>query len=236
MNDTEDDGNQGLVIYTAAEIQSIGLDIVGYKQNRIQRAKPETNRYRFRVHFGSDPKVIATIFADLQTTTVAAAFIPPGNSRNIRHFLMAMHFLKVYPTEIQREATFDVSPAWGRDWCWYFIEKVQALKVSKIVWPEDNGGNDIWILSVDGIHCWTNEYIHPIWSKNSKIFSHKYSHAGLCYELGILLAKDQVCSMKGAYDAGANDITNFTRPNGLKEKLVSVGKKGVGDAAYNGHY
>jgi hypothetical protein len=42
---------------------------------------------------------------------------------------------------------------WKRDWVWYFVEKIQALKEEKITWPEDYG-KDLWIMTVDGTHCW----------------------------------------------------------------------------------
>ncbi len=69
------------------------------------------------------------------------------------HFLMAMHHLKRYPTELEREGMFDISRTWGRDWCWYFFEKVQALKAQKIVWPSQ--WDDVW----DNIAGYTSNYI-----------------------------------------------------------------------------
>ena len=74
--------------------------------------------------FGADPSVVATIFTDLQITTIVEAFIPPGAQRNINHFLMAWHHLKLYPTEIKLEAAFGISPAWDRHWYWYCIKKI----------------------------------------------------------------------------------------------------------------
>ena len=227
-----DDEVEGLVVYTAAEILDIGLKLVGYKEKRLQRCGQAVNRYRFRVHFGSDSCVLATIFTDLQTTSIEEAFLP-RKARNIKQFLMAMHLLKIYPTEIEREAIFDISPSYGRDQCWFYIKKVRALKAQKIVW--DDGGDDIWILTVDGIHTWTNEYVHPIWSQDSKAFSFKYHHAGLCYEIGISLTKDQVVWLNGSFKAGANDKTNFIRKDGLRDKLKALGKKGIGDAGYVGY-
>jgi hypothetical protein len=80
----------------------------------------------------------------------------------IEYFLMAMHHLKRYPTEVEREGMFDISSKWGRDKVWYYVEKIQALKAQKIVWPDDNFGDDIWVLTVDGTHCWLREPQHPV--------------------------------------------------------------------------
>ena len=123
-----------LLVCTAAELLRIGLTLVGHKAQRIDRATALTNRYRFRVHYGSEAKVVAKIFTDLQTTTIQEAYVPPGSSRNINHFLMAMHCLKACPTEMQREAQFNILPMWGGEWCWCHMKKTRALKAKKIKW------------------------------------------------------------------------------------------------------
>ena len=64
-----------LVVYTAAELLRIGLTLVGCKAQRIDRATALTNRCRFRVHCGSEAKVVAKIFTDLQTTTIQEALL-----------------------------------------------------------------------------------------------------------------------------------------------------------------
>lgn len=203
----DDDALNGLVVHTINEMLVLGLKHVGYSEQRIQKSSPESNKY-LRVHFGSDAKAVCQIWMDLQTTIISEAFVPK-TKRNVKHYLMALHMLKLYPTEVQRESIFDISPSYGREWCWYFIEKIRALKASKIVW--EDVGEEIWIMTIDGIHVWTNEYIHPVWSKDSKQFSHKYNHAGMSYELGISLSKNQVMWMNGPFKAGANDKKGHLR-------------------------
>ena len=224
---------EGFVIYTEDEILEIGLLLLKYAPKRIRRAKRTTNKHRFKVHFGVPPDVAALVFSDLQTTTTFDALLPPS-SRNVNHFLMALHHLKIYPTEIQREPQFDVSLSHGRDKVWYYIRKIQALKEEKIVWPTDNGGPGVWMLTVDGIHCWIKEPRHPIWSQDRKYYSHKYAHAGLAYELAISLTGGLIW-MKGPYRAGRNDKLNYVE-GGLQEKLRSVGRKGIADQGYTGYY
>jgi hypothetical protein len=153
----DDEHDNGLLVYTANEIMKIGLLLVGFKRKRLRQAKKKTNLDRFRGHFGSNPNVLAAeMLEDLQTTEVEKAHVP-SEELNIKHFLMAMHHLKRYPTEIKREPIFNISHMWGRDSCWFYIEKVQALKAQNITWPEDNFGGDIWVISVDGTHCWIQE-------------------------------------------------------------------------------
>ena len=108
-SDDDEQHDNGLLVYTAREILKNGLHLVGYsKERRIRRAKKKTNIDRFRSHFGSNPNVLAEILEDLQMTDVEEAQVP-AEELNINHFLMAMHQLKRYPTEIEREAMFDIS-------------------------------------------------------------------------------------------------------------------------------
>jgi hypothetical protein len=56
---------------------------------------------------------------------------------------MAMHHLKCFPTEhLEYKALLNILAMWGQYWCWHFFEKVQAVKVQKITWPENNFGED----------------------------------------------------------------------------------------------
>ena len=100
---------------------------------------------------------------------------------------MAMHHLKRYPTELEREPIFDIDHMQGRDWVWYFLEKIQALKAEKIVWPDDLFARYIWVILVDGTHCWITEPGHPDWLQDSRYYLHKYGKAGVVYKLGICL-------------------------------------------------
>jgi hypothetical protein len=113
-----------------------------------------------------------------------------------------MHFLKRYPTEVEREAMFDVLASWGRSKQWYFVEKIQALKAEKIIWPTSDGGDedDVLELSFVGIHGWIQEPQQT--SQDREYFSHKYNKAGLDYKLTLLLYINQLAWMNGPFKAG----------------------------------
>jgi hypothetical protein len=64
-------------------------------------------------------------------TEAQAGWVPPDSQR-IKYFLMVMHHLKLYPKEYEQEATWVLTEMWKRDWVWYFVEKIQALKEEKI--------------------------------------------------------------------------------------------------------
>ena len=131
------------------------------------------------------------IWEDLQTTEVEEARIPAEHLK-VEYFLMAMHHLKRYPTEIKREGRFDILSKWGRDKVWYYVEKIQALKAQKIVWPDDTFGDDIWVQTVDGTHCWLREPQHGVWSQDPEWYSHKCNKAGVNYELGISISQNRL--------------------------------------------
>jgi hypothetical protein len=69
------------------------------------------------------------------------------------------------------------------------------------VWPSWDE-KDIWVISVDGTHCWIAEPTHAAWSQDKKYYSHKYNKAGILYDLGIDLARDRVVWMNGPFRAG----------------------------------
>ena len=223
-----------LVILTAEEILRLGLRLLRYTNKQIDRYKKESANDKFRNHFGGNPHVIAQIWEDLQTTDIEEARLDiDPKYRSCNNFLMALHFLKRYDTEPERESRWQTSDRYLRDTGWYFVKKVQALKANKIEW--DNGEpDDIWIMTVDGTTSIINEPRHPEFSQDRKVYSHKKSHAGYTYELGISLFKSKLIWMNGPFKSGANDKTNFVK-HGLKDKLCLVGKKALGDKIYNGH-
>jgi hypothetical protein len=118
-------------------------------------------------------------------------------------------------------------------WIKYFQKKIRRLKAEKIVWPDDWEEDEIWVVSVDGTHCWIAEPKHPEWSQDKKFYSHKYNKAGISYELAIDLARDRLVWMNGPFRAGKNDVKIF-RHHGLMEKLLATNKKAIGDKGYSG--
>jgi prolyl oligopeptidase PreP (S9A serine peptidase family) len=145
-------------VVAVTEMQYKGLRLVGYKRSRIKRAADPTNIERFLSHFGVSPAVCCTIYENLQRTAVIQARIENGSDTTLKWFLMALHFLRRYPTEDEREAIFDVSKPYGAMRQWEYVEKIQALKAEKIVWDDTfYVEEEDWIVSVDGTHCWIQE-------------------------------------------------------------------------------
>ncbi len=225
---------------TAEEILLLGLKCAAYTEARMNRVKgdpcqSETNFQRFRDHYGAGHIVVSKLWQDLQLSHLLP--LPKNHHAEDRlsivTLLESLHFLKRYKTEKEREALFDLSPKTLRKACWYHLERIQALKATKITFPDDFG-DDIWIMSVDGVHCLANEPKHPVFSQDPHHFSHKKNHAGFGYELGISLFESKLIWMNGPFAAGPNDKANFVK-EGLRQKLSSIGKKAVGDKGYTGY-
>jgi hypothetical protein len=234
-SDSDDDELAGIThIITPQEFLTIGLATF-FEDKTINRTKQATNVSRFVSYFGSSPSVCATIWEDLQRDSTVDEARVEQDKRKPKYFLMAMHFLKVYDTELRNEGPWKISRKHARKWIFFYLSKVQALKATKITWPLD-WGDDVWIVTVDGTHCWINEPTHPDWSQDKEYYSHKYNKAGLNYELGISIASSRLVWMNGPFKAGTNDVSIFQARHGLKEKLQSIGKKGIGDKGYNGHH
>ena len=112
---------EGLIVYSPEELRLKGLLLVNYTRKRIRKAKTKRNNERFAGHFGASLAILCQIWEDLQTTANPDAWVPP-EERNIDHFLMAMHHLKRYPTDLEREPIFDIDEMQGRNRVWYYVK------------------------------------------------------------------------------------------------------------------
>ncbi|GKY90941.1 hypothetical protein MPSEU_000066900 [Mayamaea pseudoterrestris] len=214
------------------ELLAKGLAVFNVSVAQQERLTKKTKISRFKAHFGSKPKVLAKVWRDLQTTNIQEARIDPTKAF-IDYFLMTIYWLKRYPTEEQLAVTFQMSEKTARKWCFYFAKRIQALKESKILWPEmTNDASPIFIMTVDGIHCSINEPKHATRSKNPAFYSHKSNGPALDYELGISVFTNQLVWMNGPFPAGQPDIKIF-REQGLKD-MIPQGKRVIGDNGYRG--
>ena len=160
---------------------------------------------------------LAEVYDDLQTTEIEEATMN-GNRFDLRNLLIALHYLLKYPTYKDIEGRFGFSKYWSATLVWETIAKLRALQHDKIRWEEDLCKDDIWALTVDGVHCWVEEPQHPEWSQDRRYYSHKFGHAGLMYELGVYLVTSRLLWMRGPFAAGTNGIT-VAKKEGLVAEL-----------------
>jgi hypothetical protein len=102
------------------------------RESRI--ARRESCIGDFKAVYGIHPLVLAQIWEDLQSTAIPTARIDNTKKRSVRlkNFLRANHFLMRYPTERERKVQYQNTSKTVRKWCWYFVERVKALKEQKV--------------------------------------------------------------------------------------------------------
>ena len=102
MNESEDDLPPVKSVVTAVEFLHLGLD-VWFTKERLQAMMRTKNSKitTFKMYYGVRPSLCATLWEDLQQTTVQNARIDDPHL-NPKHFLMALHTLKKYPTDKER--------------------------------------------------------------------------------------------------------------------------------------
>ena len=230
---SNDDNSLITHVVTPTEMMTTGLTIMGYTQERLSRCRPATNKLRFKRTFGVTARTMVTIYEDLQRITDVNMRLE-GSKRNLNWFLRTIFYLRKYLTEDDIERELNVNKDYARQKIWDVMKKIQYLKHKKITWPRDFGGDNIWVISVDGTHVWLFEPSHPEFSQDSEYFSHKFNKAGINYKLGISLATGNLVWMNGPWKAGKSDLQIFIG-GGLRNKLLAVGKKAIGDGIYRGY-
>ncbi|CAB9525015.1 hypothetical protein SEMRO_1617_G286340.1 [Seminavis robusta] len=235
MTDSDDDADPHLQVLTPEEMLQHGMKLIGWNERQLRRKSKK--RWRkwcilFAADFGAKPHVVCQIWEDLQTTALKEAYLHP-NQRNLDQFLYALHFLKAYPTEKQRQNKWHVCDRLLRDSGWFFVERIAALKELKIVWL--NTGNDIWCGSVDGTHIKSWEPTHDKYPKDPSAFSWKHHSAGFNCEVVLSLKESKIIWLNGPFEAGTNDISMFTAQGGLCEKLREAEKMVIADNGYRGY-
>jgi len=213
---------------TATEMLGKGLSLLGVLPETQARRLESTNVNDFDMHFGSSPSIISDIWTHLHTT----ADVPLIPSKHfVSDFLIALHWLRVYPTECERKISLLVGEKTGRKWSWFYSKKIGALKDKLIVWPE-NWGNRIFTVSVDGVHFRIQEPQHPEYKRDKQYFSHKFGRAGLDYEIAISIYENKVVWTNGPFKAGRHDVKIF-KEDGLMAK-IPPGKRVVANRGYRG--
>ena len=233
-----------LEIFTATDVLEKGLLLSRVDQKRLKHWNHPHKIRKFRNQYGAHPAVIAQIWEDLQITDISMAKIDHSMC-SFSDFMIAINFLKIYPTEDQQAMNYGKSKNNIRKWRWFFVYKLHYLRPQVVFWPKEwvddaneteDAGNGVTkkslrklLISVDGVHFHTREYQHPVYSKNTKLYSHKFRTAGLSYEIGIDLNESRVVHVNGPFPAGHTDKVIFKK--GLYDKIPK-GCCAIGDKGY----
>jgi len=211
----------------------LGLDIAGFTSHRT--TSHVTNLQHYRSEYGSSPKVHVAIFRDMKKLKEDS---PPESTKGIhedadpKHFLWACHWLKNYPKLVQMAAKYKQTEVTCSKWAWYYVEKLHEQFPLKIFWRwrvNPDNADEVFIASVDGVHC----RIKEPGGFDSRYNSHKVGKACLNYEVACAIREPKIVHFCGP-TFQQNDGTVSQRPDGIQSK-VPAGKKIVTDKLYNGY-
>lgn len=217
-------------ILTADEMLQAGLLLQGWKEQRLENRKHETNVTQYVGMYGVNHFVAAQLSEDLQTTHILCARV---NDIDIDKLHWTLHFMYRYPTETERENIWNKCANNIRDACWFYIDKIRNLKHMKITWPKFKA-SDIWVMTVDGTHLVTLEPGDSDVPKDPSYFSFKHHSAGYNYEVGVHLFESKCIHLSGPHKAGTYNDAKVFKEKGLRNKLAALGKKAIGDEGYRG--
>ena len=218
--------------YTSDEVRREGLLICGFTRKRQDKVKQERNETRFRGNFGASSLAIKKVIDDLLDENLTKNF-------NLKYFFLTLTWLKSYSTYLQLEGHWDICPETIAAKSKEYLSYIHNLKRRKIKWFEDDEiEDDVFIMTVDGVHCRVQEVRKD---PGSKWYSHKSHGAGLSYELGIAIRSDRLVWINGPFPASKHDITIFKFGSGDRnspgtnlKSMIPVGKRVVADSGYSG--
>jgi hypothetical protein len=220
------------VIHTSLQVITVGLGLAGFDISRSRDPESALNQRRFRSFYGSSHGAIADLWEDLMITPIDQARIDLDDDC-LETFFVAMFFLRNYTSEHIMSGLYKHSETAVRGYWRYYCAKVQALKDQVIVWPKDwnDQEKELFLFTVDGVHCRIRERGHPTLYRDPAIYSHKFHQAAFVYELAISIREPRLVHIAGPFDASVGDLTIFQEA-GLMDK-VPPGKRGIADSAYS---
>ena len=110
-------------------ILTIGLNFLGFNPYRTQQHSVNKNKKHFEHAFGASTKACCALFNDLKDLDLGAVAI---EKPKLTHFLLALHWLRRYPTEEASSGLSGLDEDTVRKWVWRYCIAIQALKAYKV--------------------------------------------------------------------------------------------------------
>ena len=108
---------------------SLGLNFLGFNPARTEKHAAKTNNSHFERAFGANTEACCSIYRDIQVLDIGSATI---HKPKPDHFLLALHWLRRYPTEEANAGMSGLHEDTVRKWAWKYCAAIQALKVYKV--------------------------------------------------------------------------------------------------------
>ena len=158
----------------------LGLQLCGFSVETIARNCYATILDRFKGKYYVTPTVASKLFEDIQDESAARI-----NKPSPKYLLLALFYLKKYPTKSDMAGFLNTSERTAMHRSKEYVDAMQGLISKKIRWIFDDPSiEEVFIVSVDGIHCRIQE---PQLEPSSKWYSKKSNRARLVYEISMAL-------------------------------------------------
>jgi hypothetical protein len=212
--------------FTEEGFRLLGLQLAGFTNN--EGATKATNDSRLKDICYAGTNTLLQLYGDIQDPTLGEFAIRRPDPE---HLLQALYFLKKYPTAHDLAGRCKGTEKTVLKRVWRYIKAIQAMKEKKIEWIFNNNGHqEFFILSVDGVHCRIHE---PRTQPSSGWYSKKFNKADLVYEIGVAIYTSKIVWVNGPFPAGQNDMKVFRKPGGLMSRIPD-NCKAIGDEGYRG--
>jgi hypothetical protein len=122
----EDNDQNRVLAVEEGHMMQLGIEFGGFRL-----VQEKTNKHRFRMLYGVDPKAASECFRDLQTKEMDIE--KRIHKINPFYFLMTLYWLYGYGTETTVSAAFRVNAEnTFRKHGWEYLEAIQALAPHKV--------------------------------------------------------------------------------------------------------
>lgn len=230
--------NHGTNSSNRARLLSVGLELVGFGQNR-QKCSEDLCMRRFRAHYGIGPNAIRKLIRDMKQHQ---HFTP-----NEKYLFMALSWLRLYDIEEVMAGRFGYGEQHCREKVREYVKRIRDLKPVKISFKA-NQSPSAEFDPVDTVHI---ECPEMSCEPSSKWWSHKSNGPAVAFEVVTDSVSGQICWINGPEPPTMGDIKFLRGGDGGKKKgqwknFVDTWKKSalyfhipkhvklVGDSAYAG--
>jgi hypothetical protein len=111
--------------HSAEEIEVFGLELLFGETHRIFRRKETYRLKQFKVHYGKDPTILASVWRNIIRDRWVLQ--KTNQKPKLKHFLWAFYNMQVYPKEHNAAATFTCDEKTWRKWTRIYAEAVARL-------------------------------------------------------------------------------------------------------------
>ena len=197
--------NHGTNSSNRARLLSVGLELVGFGQNR-QKCSEDLCMRRFRAHYGIGPNAIRKLIRDMKQHQ---HFTP-----NEKYLFMALSWLRLYDIEEVMAGRFGYGEQHCREKVREYVKRIRDLKPVKISFKA-NQSPSAEFDPVDTVHITCPEMSctpSSIW------WSHKSNGPAVAFEVVTDSVSGQICWINGPEPPTMGDIKFLRGGDGGKKK------------------